>query len=159
MSSSCATPVRVRPNRLEFSADGLALLQRFESLRLRAYKDQGGKDTIGWGHLMLPGEPRQITREQADKLLRTDVGRAVKTVQTLVTVPLWQSEFDALVSFVYNVGEAAFRKSTMLHQLKALNYREASYEFTRWVWVEGVKSKGLIKRRKLEQQLFNAVPF
>lgn len=159
MSSSCTSQSRVRANRLELSAEGLALLQRFESLRLRAYKDQGGKDTIGWGHLMLPGEPRKISRAEADRLLRVDVGRAQKAVQELVTVPLWQSEFDALVSFVYNVGVTAFRKSTMLRKLKALDYREASYEFGRWVFVNGIKSKGLINRRNAERALFNKVPF
>lgn len=159
MSSTCEPQSRVRANRLELSAEGLALLQRFESLRLRAYKDQGGKDTIGWGHLMLPGEPRKISRAEADRLLRVDVGRAQKAVQDLVPVPLWQSEFDALVSFVYNVGVTAFRKSTMLRRLKALDYREASYEFGRWVFVNGIKSKGLINRRNAERALFNKVPF
>lgn len=159
MSTSCASPVRVKANRLALGTEGIELIKQFEKLRLRSYKDQGGKDTIGWGHLMLPGEPHKITREQADKLLRIDLGRAEKAVQDLVPVPLWQSEFDALVSFVYNVGVTAFRRSTMLRKLKALDYREASYEFGRWVFVNGVKSKGLINRRNAERALFNKVPF
>lgn len=80
-------------------------------------------------------------------------------MRELVNVPVWQSEYDALVSFVYNIGVTAFRKSTMLRRLKALDYREASYEFGRWVFVNGVKSKGLINRRAAERSLFNTVPF
>jgi lysozyme len=159
MSSSCTTQTRVLPSRLEFSAEGLALLQKLEGYRLRAYPDSGGKLTIGYGHLMLPGEPHKITKEEAARLLRVDVGRTVKAVRDLVKVPLWQSEFDALVIFVFNIGATAFRKSTMLRKLKALDYREASYEFGRWVFVNGVKNKGLINRRNAERQLFNTVPF
>lgn len=159
MSSTCTTSRRVLPSLLHFSADGLAMLQRLEGYRLRSYEDSGGKDTIGYGHLMLPGEPHKITKEEAARLLRVDVGRTEKAVRDLVKIPLWQSEYDALVLFVFNIGVTAFRKSTMLRRLKALDYREASYEFGRWVFVNGVKNKGLINRRRAEQQLFNTVPF
>lgn len=159
MNTCSSETRRILAARLALSEQGLDLIRKSESLRLRAYKDQGGKDTIGWGHLMLPGEPRKITRAEADRLLRVDVARTEKAVRELVNVPVWQSEYDALVSFVYNIGVTAFRKSTMLRRLKALDYREASYEFGRWVFVNGVKSKGLINRRAAERSLFNTVPF
>ena len=159
MSTSCTSTIRTLPSRLEFSAESLALLQKLEGYRLRAYPDSGGKLTIGYGHLMLPREPHKISKAEAERLLRIDVARTVKAVRDLAKVPLWQSEFDAVVIFVFNIGVTAFRKSTMLRKLKALDYREASLEFGRWVFVNGVKNKGLIHRRAAERQLFNTVPF
>lgn len=159
MSAEPTPQTRKLPPLLDLSADGLALLQRLEGYRLRSYLDSGGKKTIGYGHLMLPGEPDRITKEEAARLLRIDVGRMVKQVRKAVRVPLWQSEFDALVIFAFNIGETAFRKSTLVRRLNSLNYREASHEFGRWVFVNGVRNKGLINRRDAERRLFNTVPF
>lgn len=159
MTHSTATQKRTLSRNLTLSPQAAETLKKLEGLRLRAYGDVGGKRTIGYGHLMLPGEPDRITQEQAEALFRTDVRRHEKALRELAPVPLWQSEYDALVLFIYNVGVEAFRKSTMRKYLLALNYPQASHQFGRWINVNGKPVKGLIRRRELERKLFNTVPF
>lgn len=136
------------------SVSGLDHIKRFEGLRLNVYKDVAGYPTIGYGHLIKPGERyRSITEEQAEALLRDDVRFAENAVNRAVEVPLTQSQFDALVSFVYNVGAGAFNNSTLLRKLNAEDYNGATAELERWNKAGGIVISGLTNRREAEQQL------
>lgn len=131
----------------------------------KAYKDQAGLLTIGYGHLVdgqpmenYTGYPVAISEAAAQHLLRKDLTVAENAVNSLVTVPLTQAQFDALVSFVFNVGIGAFKNSTLLRELNQGDYTEASKQFLRWnkVTINGSKvvSAGLAKRREDESNLF-----
>lgn len=133
-----------------------ALIKQFESCRLHSYIDQAGLWTIGWGHRTKLRD-KLITQEQADDLLTIDIAKAVNTVTCLVSVPLTQNQFDALVSFAYNIGAQAFRDSTLLKLLNA-SHPNVADEFKRWVYVRKngrmLISKGLVRRREAERVLF-----
>jgi lysozyme len=137
------------------SDDGLSLIKRFEGVKLTAYKCPAGKNTIGYGHTgddVKPG--MKITEAEAHELLRQDTEKAAAAVRHLVTVPLEQCQFDALVSFVFNVGTGAFKSSTMLRKLNERFNLGAADEFLRWIYVKGSPSGGLINRRSAERDLF-----
>jgi lysozyme len=143
------------------SPAGVALLKQAEGLRLEPYKDQGGKLTIGYGHLIRPGESfGKISQLQAEQLLISDLAVAEHAVNSLVRVSITQNQFDALVSFVFNVGSGNFGSSTLLKELNAGNYNDAANQLTQWnkVTVGGVKvsSAGLSARRAAEKNLFLA---
>ena len=103
---------------MQMSFNGLEALKKFEGFKEEAYKDTGGVWTIGYGTIRWLGKPveagQTITQKEAELALQADLAWAQTAVNKLVKVPLKQHMFDALVSFVYNVGEEAFRKSTML---------------------------------------------
>ncbi len=142
--------------RMEISLAGLAHLKQFEGLRLQPYKDVAGLWTIGYGHLLKPGEWwDSITEEFATRLLADDVGKAEDTVNSLVKVPLSQPQFDALVSFVYNVGPGAFRRSTLLRLLNAGDYAGAAAQLPLWRKAGGKIVQGLVNRRAQEVAMFN----
>ena len=96
------------------NAAGVALVREYEGLRLEAYQDTSGIWTIGYGHTggVKPGDC--ISREQAPQLLEADLVQAERAVDALVRVSLTDNQFSALVSFVFNEGEAAFAGSTRL---------------------------------------------
>jgi lysozyme len=143
---------------IRISRSGLEKIQQHEALRLTAYKDVAGKWTIGWGHLIQPHESHligaTITHEQATELLRQDLARMEKAVNELVKVPITGNQYDALVSFVFNVGVNNFRKSTLLRKLNAGDYQGAALEFPRWKFAGGQVQAGLLARRAAEQSLF-----
>ncbi|MNR34210.1 Lysozyme RrrD [compost metagenome] len=124
-------------------------------MRLTAYLDTGGVWTIGYGHTRSALAGMQISEARALMLLAQDVAEAVEAVNKLVRVPLEQYEFDALVSFVFNIGVGAFKSSTML---RCLNDRaepmRIGTEFLRWVYDNGKKIAGLETRRRKERLLF-----
>lgn len=140
---------------MNISRAGLELIKDFEKLRLTAYLDAVGVWTIGYGHTRsaLPG--MQISEARALDLLSQDVENAEFAVQRLVRAPLTQYQFDALVSFVFNVGQPAFKASTLLRVLneRADPMRVAS-EFKRWVYAKGKRLDGLVRRRAAERLLF-----
>jgi lysozyme len=141
---------------LQLSPAGLLAIQRHEGLRLAPYQDAAGYWTVGYGHKMGPldDSTETITSDRAAELLRADAETAVNAVNALVAVPLSQSQFDALVSFVYNVGAGAFRGSTLLRVLNDGDYAQAAGEFNRWNRAGGVVLAGLVSRRADESQLF-----
>ena len=143
-------------NASALSAQGLELIQGFESLRLNAYQDSAGVWTIGWGHTggVRPGD--RITRAQADAYLQQDTGWAQQAVSDLVHVPLTQGQFDALTSFTFNVGRGALEDSTLLRKLNAGDYAGAQAQFGRWVHAGGEVLQGLVRRRAAEAELFGA---
>jgi len=136
---------------------GIDNIKRFEGLSLEVYADAAGYPTIGFGHLILPGENFQsITIAQAEKLLRDDVARFEASVNKSVKVPLSQNMFNALVSFSYNVGIRAFESSTLLKKLNGGDYIGSSNELDRWVNAGGKQIAGLVNRRKYEKEAFFA---
>jgi lysozyme len=142
-------------NNLTYSANGLALTEKFEGLKLTAYQDVTGVWTNGYGntHNVVPGST--ITLGQAQTDLASNVEGAAYVVNTVVTVPLNQNQFDALVDFVFNLGSANLQSSTLLRLLNTGNYSGAANEFPKWNHAGGVVVQGLTNRRLAEQQLFN----
>lgn len=139
------------------SENGLALIKQFEGIRLKPYTDVGGKLTIGYGHLVKPGEfYTQMTEQQAHELLREDVLVAEAYVKRYVQVKLNHNQFAALVSLVYNIGPGNFKSSTLLEHLNDGNYRKAGKEFLRWERVGTRVVDGLSRRRATEKRLFDA---
>lgn len=140
---------------MEIGKAGLDLIKSFEGLSLKAY-NQGGKDvpTIGYGHTRGVKMGDVITEHQAEEFLRQDVASAEHDVNRLVKVPLTQNQFDALVSFTFNLGGGNLSTSTLLKKLNVGNYEGAAEEFPRWSFSRGVHLAGLERRRKAEQQLF-----
>jgi len=132
----------------------LDLLKEFEGLRLEAYQDIGGVWTIGYGHTKTAKADMSITKAGADALLMGDIKWVTEAIERFVSVPLNDNQYSALVSLIYNIGEGAFRKSTLLRHLNNGDYRLASAEFPRWNKVKGVTVRGLTNRRLKEQELF-----
>lgn len=145
---------------MKLSAEGLAILGALEGFRATKYLDQGGRPTIGFGHLVGPSESFDtITREEALDLLAEDVAEAEDAINDLVTVPLTQNEFDALVCFVFNIGRGALRHSTTLRVINSGNKRQVPEWLRKWVYVtiEGgakLRSDGLENRREKEIELW-----
>jgi len=147
----------------------LKLLEEWEGFKQKAYKDSGGAPTIGIGHKLIPKElsagiiviggvpvayRNGINYEQALRLKRDDLVRFEKVVNQYVKVPLAQNEYDALVSFSYNVGDGAFRGSTLLKELNAGRKDHVPVELKRWNKDNGRVVKGLINRRNKEIALW-----
>ncbi len=139
---------------LSLSQNGVDLIKSFEGLRLNSYQDSAGVWTIGYGHTAGVGPGQTITREQAESLLRQDVQWAQDAVRDNVDVPITQNQFDALVSFTFNVGAGAFGSSTLLSKLNGGDYAGAQQEFGRWVHAGGQRLEGLVRRRGDEAALF-----
>ena len=134
------------------SPQAYSLIRAFEGLHLTAYPDGTGY-SIGYGHHgALPGDV--ITHDQADRYLDSDVQEATAAITSQILVPLTQGQFDALVSFVYNVGVDAFTNSTLVAKLNAGDVPGAAEEFARWVYAGGQVSAGLQSRRARERGVF-----
>jgi lysozyme len=136
---------------------GLDLIKSFEGLKLRAYLCPAKVWTIGFGSTgphVVPG--KVITEAQADELLQDDLDRFEKAVTRLVTVPLHQNQYDALVSFAFNVGISALEKSTLLKRVNAKLFDQAAGEFQKWNRAAGRPLAGLTRRRAAEAALFGS---
>lgn len=137
---------------------GLALIKSFEGLRLKAYQDQAGVWTVGYGHIRGVRPDAVCTEAEAELFLKTDLNSAESAVHDLVKVELTSNEFSALVSFVFNLGKSAFAGSTLLKKLNAGDYLGAAKEFKKWnkIRIKGklTPSKGLDRRRAAEAALF-----
>ena|SRR3990167_4789723 len=145
---------------MRLSDDGLELIKSHEGLRLEAYPDPGtgGEPwTIGYGSTgnVQPGDV--IDQQEAERLLRDDVTSAEQCVERHVDVALEQHEFDALVSFIFNVGCGNFSASTMLKLINAGNKRAAAAQFGRWNKAAGKVLAGLSRRRADEADHFLGV--
>ena len=136
---------------------GLALVKQFEGLRLEAYHDAGGKLTIGYGHLIKPGEYyTQLTEPEAQALLQQDLMVAEAFVKRYVEIPLTSGQFSALTSLVYNIGPGNFQRSTLLSKLNKGKLTAASREFLKWNKVGDDTLRGLVRRREAEKTLFES---
>jgi lysozyme len=141
---------------LLMSPAGVKALEQHEGLELEAYLDAAGIYTIGYGHTgseyAQPGT--KITKQKARELLKQDIKEAEDAVNRLVKVGLNQPSFDALVSLVFNIGVGAFARSTLLKKLNSGDYLGAADQFNRWVFANGKKLNGLVKRRAAERAMF-----
>lgn len=144
---------------MNISSAGLdSLVKRFEGLSLKAYPDPATKGipyTIGYGHTGGVKPTDTCTLEEACNFLATDIKSAERSVSTLVSAPLNQFQFDALVSFVFNIGEPKFRVSTLLSKVNGKDYEGASKEFVKWKMAAGKVMNGLLRRREAEAKWFN----
>jgi lysozyme len=140
---------------MQTSENGIQLIKQFESFAAAPYLCPAGKPTIGYGHVIREGENfSALTKMQADAVLRRDVAACEASISRLVQVPLSQGQFDALVSFVFNLGAGALKRSTLLRRLNEGNYTAAADNFQRWVYAKNVKLAGLVRRRAAEWALF-----
>lgn len=140
---------------LTYSEKGLALTKRFEGLRLEAYQDQRGIWTIGYGHTGPDVHAGlRITEAEAEVLLNNDLSEAIAGANRLVTVPVTQNQFDALVDFTFNVGCSALARSTLLARVNAGDIAAAANEFLHWDHAGGHVVPGLLRRRQAEMELF-----
>lgn len=163
---------------MKFSNNGIELLKHLEGCVKKAdkhivYDDRTGRPvdgcaplprgaTIGYGHLIKPGENFSggITERVATELLRADIAATERAVQNNITVPLMQNQYDALVIFAYNIGANNFAKSTVVKYINNPNFHSTVYPNLESAWrawnrTNGTVSKGLIKRRQRELDLFN----
>lgn len=144
---------------MKTSQAGIDLIHSFESLRLQAYPDPGSKDgkpyTVGWGSTGSDIGPGTVwTKEEADQRFASDLSKFEQAVSLLVKVPLTQYQFDALVSFTYNLGIGSLKSSTLLKMLNEGYYSNAGLQLLRWTKNDGVEMAGLVRRRKAELKMF-----
>ena len=139
---------------MHISERGLALIRKAEGLRLSAYKCPAGIPTIGYGHTAGVKMGQVIDKAEAESLLLGDAASFELSVLGMVKVPLSQGQFDALVSFAYNLGGGALKGSTLLRLLNAGLYADAANQFCRWNKADGKALAGLTIRRALERALF-----
>lgn len=140
---------------MQISLAGISHIKGWERFKANVYNDAGGKATIGYGHLILPYERfDSITESEAVRLLVKDLSSAESTVNKAVKVPLTQNQYDALVSFVFNVGGGAFRRSTLLKKINAGQLSAVKTEFLKWVRAGGKIINGLVNRRIADAKLF-----
>nr|WP_257627167.1 lysozyme [Enterobacter roggenkampii] len=144
---------------MQTSDKGIALIKQFEGCRLTAYQDSVGVWTIGYGWTKpVDGKPIRagmtIKQETAERLLKTGLVSYENEVSRLVKVDLTQGQFDALVSFTYNLGARSLSTSTLLRKLNAGDYAGAADEFLRWNKAGGKVLNGLTRRREAERALF-----
>jgi lysozyme len=138
----------------QINQEGLNLIKQWEGLRLEAYLCPAKVWTIGYGHTATAKKGMSISEAEAVNLLRGDLARFQRCVENAVTVPLNDNQFAALVSFCFNVGEGAFKGSTLLKKLNAGNYDAVSSELARWNKVGKSVSTGLTNRRAAEAGLW-----
>ena len=144
---------------MQTSEKGIALIKKFEGCKLTAYQDSVGVWTIGYGWTQpVDGKPIRagmtIKQETAERLLKTGMVSYESDVSRLVKVGLTQGQFDALVSFTYNLGARSLSTSTLLRKLNAGDYAGAADEFLRWNKAGGKVLNGLTRRREAERALF-----
>ena len=136
------------------SENGIELIKSFEGRRLVAYQDSVGVWTIGYGHTKTAHEDKLIIKSTADRLLAEDLVEFEKYVEKYVTVSLTQNQFDALVSWTFNLGPGNLKESTMLKKLNQGLYEEVPDEMRRWNKAGGEVLEGLVRRRDAEAELF-----
>ena len=146
---------------MKLNNKGYDLIVKHEGLSLKPYLCPAKIPTIGYGNTYYPNGKRvtlldePITKEYALEIFKEIANRFAKAVSKLVVVPLNQNQFNALVSFAYNVGMANFQKSTLLKKVnKNKDDISIELEFNKWVFAKGVKLNGLVKRRKDESNVY-----
>lgn len=138
--------------------EGKNLIKMYEGFSAFAYLCPAGVMTIGFGTTRINGKPvsqnQKITIDEANVLLEQDLKKFEDSINSLVKVDLMQNQFDALVSFVYNLGAENFKKSTLLKKINAGEFSEAAEEFLKWNKAKGKVLPGLTRRREAEKTLF-----
>ena len=142
---------------MRISHAGLDAIKHHEGLRLTAYPDpaSGGDPwTIGYGHTRNVERGQTITKEQAEQFLREDLAWVETCIDRNVVAPLTQGQYDALCSLIFNIGQAAFTKSTLMRLLNQRDYAGAADQFARWNIAAGQVNLGLTNRRAAERAMF-----
>ena len=141
---------------MKISNNGLDLVKHFEGLVLKAYKCPAGVWTIGYGHTkdVQPGD--SWSEDHADHMLEVEMEEYEKYINDLVEVELNQNQFDAMVSWVYNLGVGNLQSSTLLKVLNAGDYAGVPEQIMRWNKAGGKVLEGLTRRRQAEADLFVA---
>jgi len=145
---------------MKVSEKGINLIKRFEGLILKPYLCPAKIPTIGYGNTFYEDgtkvtmNDKPITAEMAEKLLKITVNNFALKVQEIIKVTLLQHQFDAIVSFAYNVGIGNLKKSTLLKKINNSEFKEAIFEFGKWNKAGGKVLKGLTTRREAERQMF-----
>ena len=138
----------------------LNLIKQFEGFSPTVYVCPAGHPTIGYGHVVKQHERERfaggITEEQAEALLRQDVQTAEHAVLRLISVPLTDGQFDALVSFAFNLGAGALQRSTLRRKVNRGDHAAVPVEFRKWVWAGGQRLEGLVRRREAEAKTYAA---
>lgn len=140
----------------ETSDQGVAFIQSYEHFVPTVYLDQGKLPTIGWGHLIKPGEKFEgpISRETGDALFREDLKDTERAVLKLIPKYRTQNQFDALVALTFNIGPGALQRSTLRQMILHGAEHEVPYQFLRWNKVQGRTSNGLTRRRVAEAVIY-----
>jgi len=137
---------------------GIELIKRFEGFEPRIYLDAAGYPTIGFGHLVREYEREAfkngISEATGEELLINDIIAAEQAVLRLIKVSLTDGQFDALVSFTFNLGGGALQRSTLRRKVNREEHADVPVELMKWVWAGGRKLKGLLKRRRAEVLLY-----
>jgi len=139
---------------MKTSLEGIDLIKHFEGCELEAYKCPAGVWTIGYGHIKGVQEGDVITEQQADDMLVEELEEYENYIHNLVSCPLNQNQFDALVSWVYNLGSSNLQASTLLKVLNAGDYAGVPAQMLRWNKAGGKVLEGLTRRRQAEADLF-----
>ena len=147
---------------MQISNKGIQLIKHFEGVRNKPYRDCVGLWTVGVGHLIGDGKSlpeswnKLFTTEEVDALLKQDLVRFERGVQKLLPVPLTQNQFDALISFSFNLGLGVLQRSTLRQNILRKDFKGASEEFLKYVRAGGKIVKGLVTRRNDEKALFES---
>ena len=139
---------------MNISEKGLELIKHFEGCELEAYKCAAGVWTIGYGHIKTAEEGKVIIQEEADELLVEEIVEYEDYVKAAVTVELNQDQFDALVSWTFNLGNGNLNASTMLKVVNSGDFEGVPAQIKRWNKAGGKVLEGLIRRREAEANLF-----
>ena len=148
---------------MKTSEAGLKLIKQFEGLRLKSYRCPAGIWAIGYGHTTAAGPPDvreglRIAAAEAEVILKRDLERFEVAVSAMVKVPLTQAQFDVLVSFAFNCGVAALRRSTLLKRVNAEAFEAVPAELMKWTKADGRELPGLVRRRRAEAALWRGLP-
>ena len=139
---------------MKISQEGIALIKKFEGCELEAYKCAAGVWTIGYGSTKGVKEGDTISEEDADNLLLEEMHEYEGYINDMVTVDLKQNEFDALVSWVFNLGPSNLSSSTLLSRLNNKVWDDVPNQIKRWNKAGGQVKQGLVRRREAEALLF-----
>lgn len=142
-------------NKMQISTEGISLIKKFEGCELESYQCAAGVWTIGFGSTHNIEEGMSISKDRAEELLLEDIAEFEESVLESVDMPMSQHQFDALVSWTFNLGPSNLKASTMLKVLNSGNYEDVPEQIKRWNKAGGKVLDGLIRRREAEALLFS----
>lgn len=139
---------------MNISEEGLSLIKKFEGCELKSYRCSANVLTIGYGHTKGVEEDQEITQEEAEEMLVSELGEYEGYINDMVECDLEQHQFDALVAWVYNLGPTNLRSSTMLKRLNSNDLDDVPNQIKRWDKAGGKVLAGLTRRREAEALMF-----
>ena len=140
---------------MNISTPGIDLIKAFEGCKLKTYRCSGNVLTIGYGHTKGVEEDQEITQKEADALLLEDIHMVETHCKRLINIPLEQHQWDAIVSWCFNLGCGNLRASTMLQVINSGQIDKVSEQIVRWNKAGGKVVAGLTRRRKAEAAMFD----